>query len=203
MASPTLASPQCPCRRGQSGCWSPGAPLRKYPHHGRVTEDTCRVASQGRASPTWQSPFEGGGNQHRRFSIGMASLYSWSGQMQPSRLKTSMPGAGRPRKQMTREGHPQISGQQGTLNPADVETGSAYLSLPCSSYGPRPSSLSETQPHQVNEPATGPPPPTPSGALNPLQRDRTLLGHQVWFRICEARVVSPGQYAGLGKGYKG
>lgn len=110
---------------------------------------------------------------------------------------------GRPRKQMTREGHPQISGQQGTLNPADVETGSAYLSLPCSSYGPRPSSLSETQPHQVNEPATGPPPPTPSGALNPLQRDRTLLGHQVWFRICEARVVSPGQYAGLGKGYKG
>ena len=34
----------------------------------------------------------GGGNQHRHFPIGMSSSYSWPGQMQPSRLRTSMPG---------------------------------------------------------------------------------------------------------------
>ena len=184
MASPTLASPQRPCGRGQSGCWSPGAPLRKYPHHGRVTEDTCRVPSQGRASPTW----------HRRFSIGMSSLQL---ARTDAALTTQDKCAGGQAEEADDTRRPPPG-----LRTADVEAGSAYLSLPCSSYGPRPSSLSEMQPHQANEPVTGPPPPTPPGALNPLRRDRTLSGHQVWFRLREARVVSPGQYAGSGKWYK-
>ena len=50
-----------------------------------------RVPSQGRASPTWQNPFKGGGNQHRHFPIGMSSSHCWPGQMQPSRLRTSVP----------------------------------------------------------------------------------------------------------------
>lgn len=87
MGSTTLASPQ----RSSEGDRVDAGPLGLRSENILIRE-RWRVPSQGRASPTWQSPFEGGGNQHRHFPIDMSSSYSWPGQMQPSRLRTSMPG---------------------------------------------------------------------------------------------------------------
>lgn len=45
-------------RRGQSGCWSPGAPLRKYPHQGKVACSFPGKSKSHLAKPLrgWREP---------------------------------------------------------------------------------------------------------------------------------------------------